>query len=642
MIRRGILSIIVFALVFFKATAQLCQGSLGDPIVNITFGSGNNPGPPLSAATTNYQYLTTDCPNDGQYAVRNRTDNCYNNWHTLNADHTGDAGGYFMLVNASFQPSAFYVDTVDLYCSNTIYEFAAWAINMMRNPTCAGNPTIPPNLTFNIERTDGTVIQSYNTGDIPLLPSITWNQYGFFFTAPPGVNRVVLRIINNAPGGCGNDIAIDDITFRPCGPQVDVAINAGGNEWNICKGSTALLELTSQVSSGFQNPQLQWQVSNDNGGTWQDVPSANNPTLQVPITETTAPGTYLYRMSVAELENASILLCRVNSAPLRVNVYALPTITKNTNSPICENSELQLQADGGTGYAWLGPNSFSSTSGSVVFQNAQVGMSGKYYVTVTDDNNCSTTDSLLVEVHPRPAATANPEASTICEGESVPLMASGGTEFSWLPAEGLSSANIATPVSAPGDSIEYMVIVSNDFGCSDTAYTDVNVVRLPRANAGPDREMFEGESVFLDGSVEGTSVNYLWSPDYSISDVNVEDPEVNPMIDTTYILTVISEAGCGVSADTVHVRVYKGIFIPTAFTPNNDGLNDTWRIPGLGIINEHQVRVFNRYGQIVFSTKSNQPWDGNLGGKPQPAGVYPYLITMKGKLFRKGFITIIR
>src|SRR5437867_856104 len=95
------------------SNAQLCQGSLGDPIINITFGNGANPGAPLSAATTSYQYASNDCPNDGFYTVRNNTLNCFNStWHTVNNDHTGDANGYFMLINASVQPGAFYLDTV--------------------------------------------------------------------------------------------------------------------------------------------------------------------------------------------------------------------------------------------------------------------------------------------------------------------------------------------------------------------------------------------------------------------------------------------------------------------------------------------------------------------------------------------------
>ncbi|MBS1564227.1 MAG: hypothetical protein JST39_07545, partial [Bacteroidetes bacterium] len=98
--------------------AQLCSGSLGDPVVNITFGTGSNPGAPLK--TTNYTYVSTDCPADGYYTVRNSTSNCFNNWFTLTEDHTpGDVNGYMMLVNASYSKGDFYVDTVHNLCSGT-------------------------------------------------------------------------------------------------------------------------------------------------------------------------------------------------------------------------------------------------------------------------------------------------------------------------------------------------------------------------------------------------------------------------------------------------------------------------------------------------------------------------------------------
>ncbi|RYF92956.1 MAG: gliding motility-associated C-terminal domain-containing protein, partial [Chitinophagaceae bacterium] len=204
----------VILLNFRELDAQLCQGSLGDPIVNITFGSGANPAPALKAATTTYQYLASDCPGDGFYTVRNNTISCFGNtWHSLNSDHTGDPNGYFMLVNASFQPSAFYIDTVKGLCGNTTYEFAAWIANVLKPTSCSPNP-IHPDLTFTLERTDGTVLQTYKTGAITTTPFASWKQYGFFFTMPANASEVVVRIFNNAQGGCGNDLALDDITFR--------------------------------------------------------------------------------------------------------------------------------------------------------------------------------------------------------------------------------------------------------------------------------------------------------------------------------------------------------------------------------------------------------------------------------------------
>ena len=112
--------LILIILTTHTVSAQLCQGSLGDPIVNISFGAGPDPGPALSAAATGYQYVTNDCPNDGFYTLRGKSNNCFGgSWHNLNGDHTGNANGYFMLVNASIPPGALYLDTVRGLCGNT-------------------------------------------------------------------------------------------------------------------------------------------------------------------------------------------------------------------------------------------------------------------------------------------------------------------------------------------------------------------------------------------------------------------------------------------------------------------------------------------------------------------------------------------
>src|SRR5258705_1286506 len=101
--------LIVFGLGFtFSINAQLCTGSLGDPVVNVTFGSGGaNSG---YTATNAYIYTNSSCPDDGYYTITNSTSNCFGNtWHTVSSDHTGN--GAFMLVNATFTPGDFLVTT---------------------------------------------------------------------------------------------------------------------------------------------------------------------------------------------------------------------------------------------------------------------------------------------------------------------------------------------------------------------------------------------------------------------------------------------------------------------------------------------------------------------------------------------------
>ena len=636
-------AIAVMILFFFQTTnGQLCKGSLGDPIVNITFGAGANPGQPLAAATTSYQYASNICPNDGFYTVVNSTSNCFNNnWHTISADHTGNANGYFMLVNATFQPGAFYLETVRGLCSNTTFEFAAWVANVHKTTACSGNG-IQPNLTFTIEKTDGTVLSTYNSGNIPPTASPSWQQIGFFFTTPVGISEIVLRMVNNAPGGCGNDIALDDITLRPCGPDITASIvSFPSTSQSFCEGEAHTYTFMGTVMAGYTNPTLQWQ-QNINGGGWVDIPGENTPTLLKDFPANMMAGSYLYRLTAVETSNIGSTVCRTASKPISITINAIPATTASVNSPLCAGANLVLTATGGGQYQWTGPGSFTSTSATVSVNNVQPVQSGKYYVTVTSAGGCMTKDSVMVTVDPAPMAAAGPAISNICEGADVQLTASGGIRYQWQPATGLSSPDIDSPIASPTDTVNYLVVVYNEYSCSDTAMVTVNVTPKPYANAGPDKSIIAGNATQLEGAAEGG--DYSWAPLLNMNNAQSLNPEVTPPLSTDYILSVVSKLGCGTVTDTMHVFVYKDIFVPNAFTPNRDGTNDSWNIPALSAMPNFEVRVFNRYGQIVFHThNTNRGWNGQFNGTDQPTGTYVYLINIdNGKRILKGPLMLIR
>jgi gliding motility-associated-like protein len=636
-------AITVMILLFFQTTnGQLCKGSLGDPIVNITFGAGVNPGQPLAAATTTYQYASDICPNDGFYTVANSTSNCFNNnWLTISADHTGNANGYFMLVNASVQPGAFYLETVRGLCSNTTFEFAAWVANVIRPTACSGNGT-QPNLTFTIEKTDGTVLSTYNSGNIPPTASPSWQQIGFFFTTPVGVSEVVLRMVNNAPGGCGNDIALDDITLRPCGPDITTSIvGFPSNSQSFCEEEAHTYTFMGTVMAGYTNPTLQWQ-QNINGGGWVDLPGENTTTLLKDFPATMKAGTYLYRLSAVETSNIGSTACRTSSNPISITINMNPATTTSANSPLCTGANLVLAATGGAQYQWTGPGGFSSAGAAVSINDVQPAQAGKYYVTVTSAAGCMNQDSVMVTVDPVPLAAAAPAISNICEGDMVQLTASGGISYQWLPATGLSSPDVDNPIATPTDTMTYSVVVYNSFSCTDTAMVTVNVTPKPYANAGPDKSIIEGNAAQLEGVADGG--DYSWMPLLNMNNAQSLNPLVSPLTSTDYVLTVVSKSGCGTVTDTMHVFVYKDIFVPNAFTPNSDGTNDSWNIPALSAIPNFEVRVFNRYGQIVFHTRNtNKGWNGKFNGTDQPVGTYVYLINIdNGNRILKGPLMLIR
>src|SRR5580704_1549318 len=313
---------LIIALLIFccgRACAQTCTGSLGDPIVDITFGSGTGFGPPLASGVTNMTYIASQCPEDGYYTIVNSTTGCFSgSWLNVPSDHTGNPNGYFMLINASYQPSDFYVQTINGLCPGTTYQFASWVLNMVDF-----QGEIEPNITFTIEDTTGTVLGTYSTGNIPASSAVNWVQYGLYFNTPPGVSTVVLRMTNNANGGDGNDLALDDITFRAAGPAIVPSVTGfTADTITLCQNDTRTLGFNATVQNCYPTTVYQWQQSLDGGVTWADIPGAIAANYARP---SSGVGSYLYRLTVAQTGSIGLSSCEAASAPILVNVIPIPS-----------------------------------------------------------------------------------------------------------------------------------------------------------------------------------------------------------------------------------------------------------------------------------------------------------------------------
>lgn len=395
--------LIFFLTIFysFNLIGQVCIGSLGDPTVQINFGAGAGIGPPLTVIATNYQYQNGDCPNDGFYSILNQTNRCFNDsWHTLSQDHTeGDINGYMMVVNATNNPGVFYSFSANNLCPNTNYEFAAFILNIIK-PTSNCGVISKPNITFLVETTDGTLINSYSTGFINETNSPEWKKYGFFFETPVGVSQVVLKMVNNAAGGCGNDIVIDDITFRPCGPTILVrdANNASKNSFQICEGNDDVFKLSADVSTGFDDPAYQWQINLNDGNGWNDIPNARSLNFDAEISNADLKG-YQFRLSVAEKENIGSLNCRVYSGAVNVETFPRFVINAGADLSVLEGQSATLNATAPTGlkYEWT-PTIYLSDP-NILNPTVTPLQTTTYRLTVTDlSTGCSSQDDVTVSV----------------------------------------------------------------------------------------------------------------------------------------------------------------------------------------------------------------------------------------------------
>ena len=155
--------------------------------------------------------------------------------------------------------------------------------------------------------------------------------------------------------------------------------------------------------------------------------------------------------------------------------------------------------------------------------------------------------------------------------------------------------------------------------------------------------MLEGGFVQIIGKGTGNGISVLWSPATGLDNTKILTPKASPVEDITYTLTVTSAANC-VDSDAVFVKVLKKPKIPNAFTPNGDGINDTWVIEHLESYPGAVVEVFNRYGKQVYrSVNYSNPWNGTLNGNPLPVATYYWVINPKnGRAPLAGSVTIIR
>lgn len=635
--------IILFSLPF-RSSAQLWTGNLGSPIVNNTFGAGSFP-PPLPTGATSYTF-SQGCATPGKYSLENFLFGCENNtWVVLTGDHTRDLQGNYMLVNSSSGPGTVLIDTVYGLCGNTTYQFAAWLANCVKSNACGGNSVLP-NLTFTIESLTGTVLATYTTPDLPITGFKDWVEYGVCYTTPATApTGLVMKIKCNTGGPCGSSFVMDDVTFRAAGPTIDVTLNNTNDlVLDLCTGYTDAYVFRGTYSADYLDPVLQWQSSADTGRTWTNIPGATTDTYVMPAR---TDKVILYRLVISERVNSGNATCSINSQTIWTNVHPLPPHRSLQQTLGCLNKDLTLTAPPFfTSYQWNGPNGYQSTLTNAVVPNLQYADSGLYTLSLTGDFGCTAIDSFYVNIFPGTTVITEP-LYEICEGDIVNLEATGDGTYLWSPSTALSNTTIPNPVASPRDSIQYQVLLTNVFGCKDSAIITINVFKKAAVDAGRDKVILVGDTAVLNGSVIGTAVNYSWSSSPTLSSTSSLTPDAFPLTETKYTLSAVSTVGCGSASDEVIVKVYKEVLMPNAFTPNNDGLNDLFRVLPLDNYELVSFDVYSRWGEKIFSTKNAmQGWDGTLKGQPQATGIYVYYIEMKSKtgkkIVRKGTVMLIR
>ncbi len=252
-----------------------------------------------------------------------------------------------------------------------------------------------------------------------------------------------------------------------------------------------------------------------------------------------------------------------------------------------------------------------------------------------------------IQIKGMPEIEFSPKAEMCLNDEPVQLKAKEIHGFAVGSAvytgKGVSSSGLFDPKLAGEGSHVITYSFTSAEGCSIEKSATINVSLNPDLDAGEDVTILKGGEIELNAKSATPKITYKWVPSEGLSSDTIPNPIASPVRNTTYTLTVTSQAGC-TTTDEVEVKVKEDPDIPNAFSPNSDGTNDKWEIDYLQTWVNASILIFNRYGQMVFSSgKYTTPWDGTYRGKEVPVGVYYYVITPNnGRKKHKGSITLLR
>ena len=499
-----------------------------------------------------------------------------------------------------------------------------------------------------------------------------------FMYQQPGNYTISLKV--QSADGCKKEANVNIVAQQGLGGQIN-----GPSE--ICVQSAAQF-----TGSTLLPGQPTWQWIFDDGS----IVNQQNP----PPKEYDNAGNFMVKLVV----NNNGCIDTVNKL---LQVHSKPVVSLSSNGEtLCEGSSVSVTAGGGKAYSWSPSAGLNNAMQATVIASPVTNTD--YVVTVTNSYGCTNTGSLKIKViHPFTLQLVSEVA--VCSGNSTRLQASGGIAYEWIGnTAGLNSVTVPDPVATPSTSTTYTVVAHGENQCfSDTAAVYVKVNPTPFVNLGNDTTICEGQTTILKAFT--ANATYVWQdgstlPDYTVSKagryvvlVNLDNCSASDTINImqkaipyftlgpdssicsgeAYVLTpslnteadllwqngstapsfAVTHEGmyaltasnkCGSHTDSVTIT--KGvcnILMPTGFTPNNDGLNDVFRVKYPFSVTRFHFQVTSRWGQKVFETSNiHDGWDGTYKGEPALEGVYVWVISfidVNGKNQQlMGTVTLIR
>lgn len=578
----------------------ICTGTFGDNIfTGGDFGRGSeNIVPDDTSFAPGYSYTTSTPPMDGFYTITNdmgRWGNNYGTWIST-GDRSDDPLGYMMVVNASYSPGIFYEKNIENLCPNTTFEFSADVLNVVRREVTGHSL---PDLDFLINDS-----VRYSTGQIP--QDEQWHNHGFIFELEPGQSSLKLTLVNKAPGGTGNDLALDNITFRPCGPEPDLDL---ARELYFCEDEVQPGFITTNVDTN--ELYIQWQMSRSPDAGWQNIGGVNSLKIEQDLSEA---GIFYYR-------------------------YKLSHSPDNLNNPFCVSlSDVVTSTVLPRNYEILDTICMGTVRS---FEGRLLTESGTYSATHTSSRGCDSILTLHLTVLDRRSLTfdllgQNPLCHDSADGRIEVSNATGG----YPPYE--YSVDNFTNSTGRFEGLEgghKTIRIRDRYGCP--YFQDIELIIPPEFDlySLQDTQLILGQSLTINISVTEPIFTVTSDPNILGDCDPCHTVTFIPIESTDVLITATNANGC-ISEESFFINVDDQnlpIAFPNAFSPNGDGVNDDFRLitPPHLINRMIATRILDRWGNEIYSILNQTDvnnvllWDGHNKGQKAEPGVYLYVVELE-------------
>lgn len=472
------------------------------------------------------------------------------------------------------------------------------------------------------------------TGNNDPQISYVWSPSTSFITPNQGASDYVvtqtdtLLLTGTDTVGCSDSSTVVVAMYDPIG-----TVTITGED-TLCYGDQNNNVYTAPFGAAFL---YNWSVSN---GAIVGQSASNQVTV-----DWNAPAFGILTVLVQDTNG-----CSMPTVDYTVRVGAAIPADAGNDTIVCEGETVQLgEGTSNTDYLYSWSPVAGLTSTNMLHTAVEVMGTATYVLTVIDSLECMVTDSVVVNQFP--IFNVDITSSDVqCEGDTLDLMATDAVTYSWTPASLVSDATVQHPYAMPDSTTTFTVYATDSNGCHDSDSIFVTIQEYPDFSLYFDTALFLGQSGTAEVYTDMDELSFLWSPPEGLSCTSCLNPIMTPEYSTTYTLNVSDPSGCFNIDTAIDVVVHRdySYYIPNAFSPDGNGLNDEIKVYTWGVKSLKEFSIFNRWGEMLFTTDQlDKGWDGMYKGERQPGQtVYVYRVVLErytGDLVQEqGKIVLIR